>query len=214
MQPHSETSPLRASRILIALGVWLSVATVIGTLGLLGRLRPPGPQLVILALTLTLLGTVRFAPALRAWVAQTDWRTLVGVHVIRVVAGTNFLVLVSRGALDSAFVQAGVGDLVVGLLALGLIVFVPPARRGARSMYLAWNVLGVTDILLVLMTAVRVGMRNPELTAGFGYLPLAWLPLFVVPIIIASHVLLFGRLLDGHASRVTALRESTARIGG
>jgi len=203
IRSNADSPPLRTSRLLLGLAVWLGVALVIGAQGALGRLHPPGPQLVILALTLSVLGSTRFVPSLRAWVARADWRTLVVVHVFRLVAGINFLVLARRGVVDRAFMQAGVGDVLVAVLAIGLIAFVRPTRPGARPLYLAWNVLGLTDILLVLVTAVRLGLRDPEATAAFGYLPLALLPLFVVPLIVSTHVLLFRRLLaagDGAAT--------------
>lgn len=188
-------SPTRGGRLVpLILGAWLAVAVVVGTLGLLGRLRPPGPQLVLLAITLVLLSVGRAWAPVREWRARVDLRVLLAPHLGRLLAGGTFLVLVARGALPREFVQAGIGDMAVAVLALLLMLAVPPSREGARGWYLAWNVLGLADILLVLATGVRLGLRDPDAVAGFGRMPLAMLPLFLVPLVLATHVWVFGRL--------------------
>lgn len=192
--PSSSAAAPRSGWVVAGLALWLALAIVIGRLGLLGRLRLPGPQLVLLAIALLLIAASRVVRPLRLWVERVDWRWLVAVHLGRALAGANFLLLVARGALPRPFVQAGVGDVTVAVLALGLIAFVPPTRPGARRLYLAWNVLGLADILLVLATGMRIGMRDPAALAGFGQLPLALLPLFFVPLVLATHVWLFMRL--------------------
>jgi hypothetical protein len=55
-----------------------------------------------------------------------------------------------------------------------------------------WNTAGLIDILGVLGNGMRVFVANPAIGVAFTTLPLALLPTFVVPIVIASHVLLFG----------------------
>lgn len=192
--PASSSLALRTSSVVPALGAWLAAALLIGALGWLGRLRPPGPQLVLLAITLVLLAVGRAWAPLREWLASVDLRTLLVPHLGRFLAGSAFLVLVARGALPREFVQAGIGDVAVAVLAAALIAFVPPDRPGARRWYLAWNVLGLADILLVLATGVRLGMREPDVVSGFGRLPLALLPLFLVPLVLATHAWIFGRL--------------------
>lgn len=186
--------PLRTRTVVVALAAWLAAAVAAGAAGLLHALRPPAPQLLLLAITAALLLLVRLHPPLRAWVRTVDWRALVLVHVARALAGGTFLMLVAREALPRAFVQAGVGDVTVALLASLLVAFVPPSRRGARRLYLAWNVLGLADILLVLATGVRLGLSDPAAVDGFVRMPLVLLPTFLVPLVLATHVLLFVRL--------------------
>lgn len=204
MSPAADAAPLRTGIVVAALLAWLLVAVAIGATGSLRALRPPAPQLLLLTITVALLAAARLHAPLRAWVRTVDWRALVLVHVARALAGGTFLVLVARGALPSPFVQAGVGDVAVALLALSLVVAVPPSRPGARGLYLAWNVLGLVDILLVLATGVRLGLRDPAATDGFVRMPLVLLPTFLVPLVLATHVLLFGRLRAAAAQRATA----------
>ncbi|MBI3885606.1 MAG: hypothetical protein HY302_07745 [Opitutae bacterium] len=57
-----------------------------------------------------------------------------------------------------------------------------------------WNVIGFVDILLVVGTAARLGLADPAQMRALTYLPLSLLPTFLVPLIIATHVILYARL--------------------
>jgi len=62
-------------------------------------------------------------------------------------------------------------------------------------------VLGLADILFVVVTAARLGVADPESMAALLRLPLSLLPTFLVPLIIASHVVLGVRLARGSGVR-------------
>jgi hypothetical protein len=191
-------SPLPASArptaVLTALGVWLVVAVTLGASGRLEALQPPVPQLTLIALTAgALLATARI-PAVRAWALSVDVRILVAFHVTRFV-GSYFLVLYRRGELPYAFaVPGGWGDILVASLALLLLLSGPPDTVRRRRAYVAWNVLGLLDILFVVATAARLGLADPASMQALLRLPLCLLPTFLVPLIITSHVLLAIRL--------------------
>jgi hypothetical protein len=57
-----------------------------------------------------------------------------------------------------------------------------------------WNTLGMVDIVFVVLTAARLALAEPESMAALLRFPLNLVPMFLVPLIIASHVLLFVRL--------------------
>jgi hypothetical protein len=174
---------------------WLAVAIAVSAAGLVERLRPPAPPLAVTALTvLTLVAVAIFAP-LRRWVMAVDVRALVALHLTRLVAGSYFLVLYAQGAMPYAFaVPGGIGDILVALLALGLLVAVTPASATGRRLYVVWNVLGLIDIVFVVVTAGRIGAQDPGALLVLLQLPLSLLPTFLVPLIIASHLILFRRL--------------------
>jgi hypothetical protein len=119
---------------------------------------------------------------------------LVLFHLTRVAAGAYFLVLYRRGVLPGEFaVVAGWGDIAAGLGALVVALACLPVRSGIhRAALLVWNVAGLIDILGVLGNGIRVFTSNPAIAQPFTSLPLAMLPTFVVPIVIVTHVLLFG----------------------
>ena len=179
--------------VLIGLG-WLVIATGVGAVGIVSTLRPPAPPLVLFGLTAVVLGAAWFSKEFRAWLMAIDVRWLVGLHLTRFV-GAYFLYLYSRGQLPYAFaVPGGWGDIAVASLAALLLLSGSPARAGRRAAYILWNVLGLADILFVVVTAARLGMADPESMAALLRLPLSLLPTFLVPLIIASHVVLGVRL--------------------
>jgi hypothetical protein len=47
--------------------------------------------------------------------------------------------------------------------------------------------LGLIDILFVVITAARLGLKDPDSIQALTTLPLSLLPTYFVPLIIASH---------------------------
>lgn len=179
--------------VLIGLG-WLVIATGVGGMGFLSTLRPPTPPLLLVGLTAVVLGAGWFSRGFRGWLSAIDVRWLVGLHLTRFV-GVYFLYLYERGQLPYAFaVLGGWGDIAVASLAAVLLLSGSPARTWHRIAYMLWNVLGLADILFVVVTAARLAAADPESMAALLWLPLSLLPTFLVPLIIASHVILGVRL--------------------
>jgi hypothetical protein len=189
--PHEGTV---RSRTVVLIGLcWLVIATGVGAVGIVSTLRPPAVPLVLFGLTAVVLGVGWFSTGFRAWLLAIDVRCLVGL-LTRFV-GAYFLYLYGRGQLPYAFaVPGGWGDITVASLAALLLLSGSPARAGRRAAYTLWNVLGLADILFVVVTAARLGVADPESMAELLRLPLSLLPTFLVPLIIASHVVLGVRL--------------------
>jgi hypothetical protein len=187
-------STARSGRLYLALALaWLALAIALGATGRIARLHPPAPQLVLAGLTLLLLGCGATFPAFRAWLLQLDVRWLLTLHLTRFV-GAYFLLLHRRGDLPYAFaVPGGWGDILVASLALLILARIPEPEHRPHVL-LGWNLLGLADLLLVVGTAARLGIRDPASMQALLRLPLSLLPTFLVPLLIASHVLLFGRL--------------------
>jgi hypothetical protein len=182
------------SRYIVVGLVWLAAALGLGATGSIARWRPPTPQLVLAGLTVLLLAAVVARPRLRHWLARLDLRWLVAVHLTRFV-GFYFLLLYYRDrALPRAFaVPGGWGDIVVAILALGLLT--AGGKLEARPWLVGvWNALGLLDILFVVATASRLALADPDSMNALLRLPLSLLVTFLVPIIIADHVVVFWRI--------------------
>ena len=130
---------------------------------------------------------------IRARVLNIDLRWLVLLHLTRLFAGAYFLVLCQRGQLPCAFARpAGWGDIVIGVLAVAVVSAMH--TQFAKMFLLSWNTLGLIDIVFVVSSALRFGLKDWQSMHALRELPLSLLPTFLVPLIIASHVLIFVRL--------------------
>ena len=183
----------RGGPFLIAMLVWLALACAAGASGRIAALAPPLPQIVIAAITLVLVLAGTLHPGLREWLAHVNLRGFVAFHVTRFV-GIAFLLLSARGELSREWaLPAGWGDIVTAIGALLIALFLRDPETKPLLLR-AWNLIGLADILMVVGTAARAGMRNAASMAPLFRFPMSLVPTFVVPLIIASHLLVMQRL--------------------
>ncbi len=177
----------------LAIWLWLISALVIGRSGLLASIPRPALQGLMVGLTAVVLALYFKAVGLRRWIDGLELRALVLLHVTRFV-GFYFLLLYQRGELPYAFaVPGGWGDIIVATLAL--VVSLAPMAPATRNRAITiWNVIGLVDILMVLTTAAKLAWEDPAQLPALTYLPLSLLPTFLVPLILATHAIIFVRL--------------------
>ena len=175
---------------LVLLG-WLCFALGLG--GWFQNASAPAVAATVWTLTaLALLACWRVRP-IKVWALNVGLRWLVLFHITRLFAGAYFLVLCRRGELPCAFARpAGWGDIIVAILAFA--VFAAMRIRFADTLVLTWNAIGLVDIIFVVFSALRFGLTDWQSMHALRELPLSLLPTFLVPLIIASHVLIFVRL--------------------
>jgi hypothetical protein len=172
--------------------LWFGAAVATGHFLILQRLPPFAVQGVIFGLVGVLLAAYFLIRPLRAWVDALELRSLVLIHITRFV-GIYFLVLYQQGLLPRAFaVPAGMGDIIVATMALP-VVFAPLDGSARLRAITIWNVVGLADILFVVVTAARINLSDPTQLRALTYLPLSLLPTFLVPLIIATHIIIFVR---------------------
>lgn len=173
--------------------VWFVLASVAGATGRTARMQPPAPQAVIVGLLAAQVLLYRRMRGFRLWADSLTLRAILALHLTRFV-GIYFLVLYGRGELPYAFaVPGGWGDISTAIGAL-LVMVVTGDFSSRAGVILAWNVWGLADILMVVVSATRLFLADPSSMAALLRLPLSLLPTFLVPLIIASHVLVFRRL--------------------
>jgi len=187
--PEMNNSPNRS--VTLVLVGWLCFA-----IGLAGWFRNASATTVaatVWTLTaLVLLACWKIAP-IRVWTLNVDLRWLVSFHFTRLVAGAYFLVLCGRGELPCGFaMRAGWGDIIVAVLALPVVAAM--RTQFAKTLLLIWNTIGLIDIVFVVFNALRCGLADWQSMHALRELPLSLLPTFLVPLLIASHVLIFFRM--------------------
>ncbi len=193
----SDTFLSTSVQLLLGLLAWLTLALTAVSFGLMDD--PPRPLIPALIWGPVLFIAVMFwrTPALKTWLTQVDPRWLVGYHLIRLIFGIVFLVMYyQHQTLPEAFaVPAGYGDIIAGLLALAIMV--APGKTPKRRWWslMVFNVIGLADIFMVFMTAQWIFFTQViEGLGAFTRFPFNLLPLFIVPMIFTTHILLFMRL--------------------
>lgn len=182
---------LTAQRPTPYVALWLAAATVLAATSAITRAPIVVPFVVISSVAIGVLAHHR-SPSLRTWLATVDPRTLIAFHIVRAPIGLMFLALYARDLLPAVFaLRAGIGDTIVGLLAIAAIAAWPKYPRAVRL----WNVVGLIDIVLSVATAqkVLIGERDPVAIATVSTFPFPVIPFFVVPAVILTHLALIAK---------------------
>jgi len=131
---------------------------------------------------------------LRRIVESIPQEWIVGVQVYRVL-GLTFLVLYAAGQLPGEFAwPAGVGDILVGLLAPMAAVAYARRSRGSEGLLRAWNLLGLADLAVAVTTGFLTSPSPVQLLALdhpnqlVSAFPLAMIPVFLVPLSVLLHL--------------------------
>ncbi len=178
---------------LIIVGIWFALALIVGASGILESLLEPRIQAILFGLTALVLLSYWRVRSFKGWVDSLPIKTIIAAHLSRFV-GFYFLFLYGRCELPYQFaVIGGWGDIIVATLAI-LVLFLPTSGSRGRIIVLAWNTIGLADILFVVITAGRLALTEPQSMIALTHLPMSLLPLFLVPIIIATHIIIFARL--------------------
>ncbi len=149
------------------------------------------------------------SPAFRQIVRAVPQTWLIGVHAIRL-EGFLFVALVDMHLLPTAFgLSAGYGDMVAGLLALGVVYLLSqiipgtqtPAAARVRAFAIAWNIYGLLDFINALISGpIFIGPFARQ-AAAFG-VPLNYLnfvlliPAFAVPVLALLHFFSLYQILS------------------
>jgi len=123
-------------------------------------INPPGGAVVPALLPITFLvggllaGAIPLliSPAFRQSIRAVPPTRLIGIHAIRV-GGFTFLALLDMKLLPAAFaLPAGYGDMTVALLSLGVVYLLARRHPAARVLAIGWNVLGLLDFAIAVVT--------------------------------------------------------------
>jgi hypothetical protein len=80
-QVGEQTLLISIMRFVVAGFIWLVIAIVLGASGATQRIKPPGPQLIIVGLLIALLAAYAISARFREWLRQLDLRALIALHL-------------------------------------------------------------------------------------------------------------------------------------
>jgi hypothetical protein len=125
----------------------------------------------------------------RGFVLGLNPRVLTGVQVWRLV-GFTFLLLEARALLPGIFAfSAGYGDMFIGATAAFVAwKLADPAHRG---LFILWQVLGITDLVLAVALGTTAPLIQPAgpTMVPMTVLPLSLIPTFLVPLFLILHLI-------------------------
>lgn len=179
-------------RFLLLLAVWGLAATAAGAVHLLLRLPVFAVPVLVGGLTAALAVAVSRVAWIGEAVRRISVRGILAVHLIRFV-GFYFLWLYAQGRLPAEFAHnAGWGDVVAATGALALLFW--PEGPGFRRALALWNVVGLVDLFVAVGTGGWLNLTRPGSMIELAGLPLTLVPLWIVPVLIVSHFVIFRRL--------------------
>ncbi|HEX4020960.1 MAG TPA: hypothetical protein VHX63_07450 [Acidobacteriaceae bacterium] len=184
-----------SSGALLLLG-WLFAALLTSWLGLYHGVSSKIPMIQYGLLLPIVVGVALFwlSSSLRRVVDAVPQEWIASVQLYRA-EGLIFLVLYAGGHLPGAFAwPAGVGDVLVGLLAPVVGIAHARSPRHAAGWLRAWNLFGIADLIVAVTTGFltspsrfqmfSLNAPNQLITA----FPLAMIPVFLVPLSILLHL--------------------------
>ena len=188
--------------IVVPFTAWLALIWVLAIEGTF-RARPAGvPRLPFAIFIPVLVGLVLLTRAKRvaAVLEVTPPSWLIGVQVYRIL-GVIFLVAWASGNAPGVFaLPAGIGDVLVGLLALPAAVYLRSGARGGLTAAYVWNLLGLLDFAVAVSMGFLsspgrfhvLALDHPNiLTSTY---PTVMIPAFGVPSSIILHGLSLWQL--------------------
>lgn len=186
----------RSLKILVVLLGWLGLQAVIGLTGFYTNTQamPPrfaflvGPAvLVIISLFFTANGK-RFLDNLKP-----EYLTL--LHVVRIpVELTLFGLFVHKAVPELMTFEGRNLDIVSGLTAPFIFYFGFVKKKLNRNVLLIWNLVCLGLLFNIVISAIlsaptpfqKFGFEQPNI--GVLYFPFIWLPGFIVPVVLVSHL--------------------------
>lgn len=221
MTATTPNSPWTIKAIVITTGLLLiqfTAAYVIGSGHLLtsnaNSLLPPIAITAIIPVV-GFLAAYNLIPAFRAFILAQDIRTLTMLQLWRVV-GFVFLPLYAFGVLPGLFAwPAGVGDVIVGLLAFFVVSKIDRNPDFVTSPgFVRFHLLGLTDFVIAIGTSALAAGAFPALipggvtSAALDVWPLNIFPSFIVPAFIIAQLSVLLKVRE--ARRISRGRVSPA----
>jgi hypothetical protein len=183
-------------------GLWIGLAIALGSTGIYASTAPP-PAIGVMAGLPVVAASVAALVSRRARevLLALPVTLLVGLNAMRFFGGF-FLLLALQDRLSGPFPQsAGWGDVIVGLTAIPLTLAIARNPEGHRGALLAWNALGMLDLIAAVTLGIMSAPGSPLQvfggtigSAAVTMLPWSNIPTLLVPFYLITHGIIFAKL--------------------
>jgi hypothetical protein len=198
MDQDIEIRRRRGTRVLLTvLAIWGLAVAAAAELGVYRAIYPLALAPIIALGIVVPVIVYALSKGFRAYIEAIGLRALTSFHIWRIGAALLFFWYGAHGLLPEVFVRnAGWGDLIAGLLALG-VTLLPKTR----NRYLVFHLFGFADFVVAVGTGLTLFLLHEPRMAGIQTLPMALIPLYGVGISGASHIMAFDLLRRGVGMR-------------
>lgn len=193
----------QARRFALAAASWLGLTGWLGLSGVFADFDARPPRLLLLLVPTLGLPFVLAFSRLGGALSQAPITLLVGFQAFRLPLELVMHRAAVEGTMPPQMTYTGSNfDIISGSAAL--LVAVAAATVGApRWLLLAWNALGSTLLVVILVVAVlslpvfqAFGSTPDRINTWIAYFPYVWLPAGLVSAALLGHLLLWRRLLS------------------
>lgn len=184
----------------------MAVSAVVAWSGLLARfdITPP-PMAILMPTVFALALTTGLGPLGRAAAANVPLATLVGLQAFRLPLELVMHRAATSGVMPPELTYAGYNfDIVTGATALVLFIAMRAGVHVSRIALWAWNLWGIACLVVITIVAVlsspmvRAFGEDPRhINAWVLFFPYVWLPVVLVAIALAGHIIVTRALLRG-----------------
>jgi hypothetical protein len=196
---RASVGPVPTLAIVLA---YLGIPGLLTWMRALDRYDPlPAPALLVMLGLAILTIAIVFSPIGRRLAVGVSMGAVVALQAFRVPVELLLHRLYLEGAVPIEMTYSGRNlDMLTGISGLLLGVWLMRARSVPRSLVVAWNILGLAllvNIIGIAILSTPVPFRRfvdgpPNLLPST--FPYVWLPSFLVPLALGSHLLVFRQL--------------------
>ncbi|OOQ60503.1 hypothetical protein [Mucilaginibacter pedocola] len=199
--------------VIILTLTWLAIQAALGLSGfyLNESTTPPRFGLVLLP-PMVFIATRFLTQSGRSYIDRLDIRTLTLLHITRIPVELTLYWLFVHKAVPQVMTFEGRNfDILCGITApiVYYFGFVKPVF--GRKVLLAWNIICLLVLANIVTTAVlstplpfqQFGFEQPNI--ALFYFPFVWLPGFLVPVVLFSHLVAIRRLMTKRAAPQTQI---------
>lgn len=198
-----QSSPHKKLAMLLAFG-WLAIQAAISVTDFYHNFDTFPPKLVLTGIAPALLAVVVLSASGLGKRLTSVWsvENVLLLNAVRIAVEYGLWLLYRAGWVPVEMTFEGRNlDVASGILALGLAFMWMQGRKKKAALWV-FNIAGILLLLNIVGVAFlsaptemqTFGMNQPNM--AIFYLPFVWLPTFIVPVVLWSHIVLTRKLLS------------------
>ena len=191
-----------SSKVLLLSVVWLLVQGAISYTGFYTKITIPPRFILLIAPIFGFLLSLFFTKSGRAFIYGLNLKFLTSIHLIRIPVEFGLHTLFVYKLIPQIMTYEGLNfDIIMGITAILILLFGWSGGVPRKKLQLAWNFLGLILIFTIITISI-LSAQTPLQQFGFDqpniavlYFPYCWLPGYIVPIVVFSHLASIRKLV-------------------